>query len=97
LNTTTSSGDEPLDGGSIVSSSKFLLSRLLSRDDRDSEQIRVDPAVEVEDGEDLLIGFGLLEECSVSFLPEEFTGTKEWLCVCELHSLTWTASTYEGF
>jgi hypothetical protein len=80
LDTATSGRDETLDGGGVETSGELLLLRLDTGNDGNGEELLVNAAVEVEDLENLLVGFGLGEEGGVALLPEELTSTEEGLC-----------------
>lgn len=77
LDTPTCSRDESLDGGGVVSTCEFLLFGFDALENGDGEEVVVDCFVKVEDLEDFLVCFGLGEEGSVAFLPEEFTSSEE--------------------
>jgi len=78
LDSSSSGGDESFDGGGVVSSGEFLLGRLDTGDNGDSEEVGIDSSVQIENLEDFLVGFLLVEESSMAFLPQEFTGSEEW-------------------
>jgi hypothetical protein len=80
LDTSTGSWDETFDSGRVVTTSEFLLLRLLTGNDRNGEEVGIYFTVEGEDVEDFLVGFGFVEECSVALLPEELSGPKEGFC-----------------
>lgn len=79
LNTTTRGGDETFDGGCVKSTGKLLLLRLDAWDDRDREELLVYAAVEVEDLQDFLVCLFACKMSGVTFLPQEFSSSKEWL------------------
>lgn len=47
LNTSTGGWNEPLDGGSVISSGEFLLDRLDTRNNGNGEEVNVDSSVEI--------------------------------------------------
>jgi hypothetical protein len=49
LDTTSAGGDEALDGGRVVSTGKLFFLRLDALENGDSEDLRIDPLVQVED------------------------------------------------
>lgn len=80
LDPTTGRRDEALDGGRVEASGELLLLRLDSGDDGNGEELFVDAAVEVENLEDLRVGFGLGEEGGVALLPEELASAEKGFC-----------------
>lgn len=80
LDTAPGCGDETLDGGGVQSSGEFLFLGLDTGNNGNGEELLVYAAVEVEDLQNLSVGFGLAEMCSVALLPEEFTRSEERLC-----------------
>jgi hypothetical protein len=77
LNTAAGRGDETLNSGCVVSAGEFFFLGLDALEDGDGEDVGIDLFVEVENLQDFLLGFRLVEEGSVAFLPEEFAGPEE--------------------
>mmetsp|Transcript_4792 Transcript_4792/g.11378 ORF Transcript_4792/g.11378 Transcript_4792/m.11378 type:complete len:265 (+) Transcript_4792:962-1756(+) len=69
--------NERLDGGSVQTASELFFLSLLPLDHRDGEQILVDILVQLEDGQDLLLGLAPVGERRVSLLPEELARADE--------------------
>jgi hypothetical protein len=77
LDSATGGGDEALDGGGVEAAGELLLLRLDSGDDGNGEKLLVDATVQLEDLEDLGVGFGLGLERRVALLPEELARAEE--------------------
>lgn len=73
-------GDEAFNGGGVESACEFLFFGFDSCDDGNCQEFFVDAPVEIEDLKNFDVCFFLCEVGGVTLLPEEFTGTKEWLC-----------------
>lgn len=86
LDTASGSRYEAFYGRRVQSTCELLLLGLDTGNDRDSEQVLVYFAVELEDLSHLRVGFRLCEVSGVSFLPEEFASAKERLRVLKLPS-----------
>lgn len=84
LDTTSRGRNESLNGRSIQSTRELFFFGLDTRDDGDCEELFVNPAVEIEDVSDFLIGFGAGEVRGVALLPEELACAEERLGVLEL-------------
>jgi hypothetical protein len=90
LDTSTGSRDETFDSSSVETSGELLLLRFDTGNDGDCEEFFVNSSVEIEDLENFFVGFLFREECGVTFLPEELSGSKERFCraakTCQLVS-----------
>lgn len=79
LNPSSDRRYETLDRRRIQSTGEFLLFALDSGDDGHSEEVFVNSSVEFEDLSNFGAGFFFGQEGRVTFLPEEFSSTKEGL------------------
>lgn len=80
LGPSTGRRNETLDRRGVVCPCKLLLLILPTRENGDGEAVGVDPAVEVEDVENLFLGIGSSEESRVTFLPQELSRAEEEFC-----------------
>lgn len=86
LDTTSSGWNVTLDGGGEKTSGELFLLSLLSLDGWDGEELRVNVRVVLENLHDFVLGILSVQVSGVTLLPQELSGTEEWLWVLELPS-----------
>lgn len=77
LDCTPRAVDVGLHGSCVVATGEFLTFRLHALDDGACEELLVDPAVQLEDAHDALLGLLVRDVRRVALLPEELAGSQE--------------------
>jgi hypothetical protein len=75
LNTSTRSRHKGFNSGGVISSREFFIFSLFAGNDRNSQQFFIDFLVEIQNVHDFSGSFFFGSKDSVTFLPEEFSGS----------------------
>ncbi|KAH3664938.1 hypothetical protein OGATHE_003753 [Ogataea polymorpha] len=86
LNTPAGGWDVSFASGGVQTSGKLLVLSLNTLYDRNSKQFLVNARIKIQDLADLLASFLLGEVCCMALLPQELSGSEEWLRVLEFPS-----------
>jgi hypothetical protein len=79
LDSSSSSGNEPLYRCGVITSCKLLLVGFDTFDNGDSQELFINTSVKVEYNTDFFIRRRFGKMSGVALLPEELAGAEEWL------------------